>query len=193
MAVTRLTTNGLTGTKYDIASADNYYMEPIATTLLSSAATDITFSNIPQGYKNIQIRGISRSVSDGGDTYNQVDVQINADTGSNYAHHQLFGDGASASAYGVASQVQMRFEAETGSAATASIFGAFIFDILDYSNVYKFKTTRLLGGYDANGSGRLALSSGLWMNTAAITSIKIKPRNGSFAINSRFSLYGIRG
>lgn len=193
MSITKLTTNGLTGNKYDTVSANNYYMEPIATTLVSGSATDITFSNIPQGYKNIQIRGISRSVSDGGDTYNQVDVQMNTDTGSNYAYHQLFGDGAAASAYGVASQTQMRFEAETGSAATASIFGAFVFDILDYSNVYKFKTIRLLGGYDANGSGRLALSSGLWMNTAAITSIKIKPRNGSFTTSTRFSLFGVKG
>lgn len=193
MSITRLTTNGLNGTKYDTVSADNYYMEPIATTLLSGSAADITFSNIPQGYKNLQIRGISRSVTDGGDTYNQIDMQLNADTGSNYAHHQLFGDGATPTAFAATSQVQMRFEAETGSAATASIFGAFIVDFLDYSNVYKFKTIRLLGGYDANGTGRLAFSSGLWMNSAAITSIKIKPRNGSFATNTRFSLYGIKG
>jgi len=58
-----------------------------------------------------------------------------------------------------------------------------------------------LQGFDANGTvgtgslgGTIALSSGLWMNTAAVTSMSISMIDGTaFNTNSRFSLYGIKG
>jgi hypothetical protein len=191
MAVTRLTTNGLTGTKYDIASADNYYMEPIATNLLSSATATVTFSNIPQGYKHLQIRFISRNTVVG----DQLGMQFNSDGGSNYARHELSGFGSSANSYASTSQIQIigiGFEAY--STNTAGIFGAGVIDILDYANTSKYKTVRSFTGYDFNTGGGVGLVSGLWMNAAPITSIAMNQQNsGNFAINSRFSLYGIKG
>ena len=78
--------------------------------------------------------------------------------------------------------------------ATSGMFGAVTIDILDYGNVYKFKTVRNLGGYDMNGTlGSVMLGSSLWMNTAAITSIILAPGIGTnWAINTRFSLYGVK-
>lgn len=191
MAVTRLTTNGLTGTKYDIASADNYYMEPIATNLLSSATATVTFSNIPQGYKHLQIRFISRNTVVG----DQLGMQFNLDGGSNYARHELSGFGSSANSYASTSQIQIigvGFEAYSSNAA--NIFGAGVIDILDYNNTNKYKTVRSFTGYDFNGGGGVGLVSGLWMNTAPITSITMNQQSsGNFAINTRFSLYGIKG
>jgi hypothetical protein len=191
MAVTRLTTNGLTGTKYDIASADNYYMEPIATNLLSSATATVTFSNIPQGYKHLQIRFISRNTVVG----DQLGMQFNLDGGSNYARHELSGFGSSANSYASTSQIQIigvGFEAYSSNAA--DIFGAGVIDILDYNNTNKYKTVRSFTGYDFNGGGGVGLVSGLWMNTAPIASITMNQQSsGNFAINSRFSLYGIKG
>ena len=98
MSITRLTTNGLTGTKYDTVSADNYYMEPIATTLVGvGGVSTVTFSNIPQGYKHLQVRIFSRSTTS---TYQQSGgyVRFNSDTGNNYTRHGLYGDGATAGA-----------------------------------------------------------------------------------------------
>jgi len=194
MSITRLTTNGLTGTKYDTVSADNYYMEPIATTLLASSATNVTFSSIPQGYKNLQIRIIARGDTSG---YNDTSVlmQLNGDTGSNYSFHGLGGDGsASTYAFGSATQTNANIGGVSAAAGLASSFGVLVTDILDYSNVYKFKTVRSLGGADRNGNGTVYLHSGLWQNTAAITSIKIYPGNSTnWVANSRFSLYGIKG
>jgi len=37
------------------------------------------------------------------------------------------------------------------------------------------------------------LYSGLLVNTSAVTSIQFSTLNASFAANSRFSLYGIKG
>jgi len=193
MGITKLTTNGVTGTKYDIASADNYYMEPIATTLLAASATNVTFSSIPQGYKNLQIRIIARGDTSG---YNDTGVlmQLNGDTGSNYSFHGLGGDGSSPYAFGSATQSNMNIGGVSAAAGLASSFGVLVTDILDYSNVYKFKTVRSSGGADRNGNGTVYLHSGLWQNTAAITSIKIYPGNSTnWVANSRFSLYGIRG
>lgn len=184
MAVTRLTTNGLTGTKYDIASADNYYMEPIATTLLGSTATTITFSNIPQGYKHLQIRAIAKA---SGTNFNPK-MQFNGDTSSSYSWHYIYGDGSSTVSGAGATQA---FIYNSIIATNASIYNGFIIDILDYANTNKYKTTRELSGVDRNGGGEIALWSGSWQSTAPITSITFS--NGTFDTNSRFSLYGIKG
>jgi hypothetical protein len=195
MSISRLTTNGLTGTKYDTVSADNYYMEPIATTLLGSSATNITFSNIPSGYKHLQIRYIARS--DYAGYADGIKFQFNADTGSNYSDHTLYGNGTAAGATADVSAAYIRTYQTAAANSVANAFGAGIIDILDYSNVYKYKTSRMLTGFDNNntgGGGEIDFTSGLWMNTASITSIKFMPTNATnFVANSRFSLYGIKG
>jgi len=191
MSITKLTTNGLTGSKYDTVSADNYYMEPIATNLLASATATVTFSNIPQGYKHLQIRGIARGTF--ADTAVLVRIQLNSDTGSNYARHNLTGDGSTTGVAADASQTVGGIGNISAATATASIFGVVVCDILDYANVYKFKTIRSLAGNDRNGAGVVGLFSSLWMNTAAITSVSIFPAANSFDINTRLSLYGIKG
>lgn len=199
MAITRLTTNGLTGTKYDIASADNYYMEPIATTLVGSGGvSSVTFSNIPNTYKHLQVRGIAQTLAN---TFiEDGKIQFNSDTGSNYIRHALMGNGASASSYSTSSTGILVDAMVSGTVSgTASIFAASIIDILDYTNTNKYKTIRVLNGADFNGTpfagngGRITLTSGLWLNTAPITSITIAGNSTNLQQYSRFSLYGIRG
>jgi len=184
MAVTRLTTNGLTGTKYDIASADNYYMEPIATVMGTGSSNTITFSNIPSTYKHLQIRGILV-----GTTSDVVSISYNSDTtATNYYYHRLQGTGAAVNA--ASGNIRRLFDA----AGSGSNYLAFVVDILDYANTNKYKTTRSLSGYDANGSGVIDLESNLWSNTAAISTIALNLTAGVyFSANSRFSLYGIKG
>jgi hypothetical protein len=50
-----------------------------------------------------------------------------------------------------------------------------------------------LTGYDANGSGKVSLYSGLWRSTSAIDSVVLVQNAGNFAQNSQFALYGIKG
>jgi hypothetical protein len=75
--------------------------------------------------------------------------------------------------------------------ATAGAFGADIIDILDPFKTTKNTTTRALVGQSGSFS-RVALESGLWINTAAVTSISLVDVFGNFVQNSRFSLYGMR-
>lgn len=192
MAVTRLTTNGLTGTKYDIASADNYYMEPIATTLVGSGGvSSLTFSNIPNTYKHLQIRNIGREQTSGGGLFNGLFATFNSDTSSSYAQHYIRGSGSAAQAGASTSEAFMGLGGIVQDGNAASIFGAGVIDILDYANTSKYKTVRTLFGYDANGSGYIVFASNLWQSTSPVTSITITPANG-IGQHSRFSLYGIK-
>ena len=77
----------------------------------------------------------------------------------------------------------------------SSAFGPLVFDVLDYADTNKYKTGRSLFGSDGNGSGWIMLSSGNWRNTAAITTIQLRPSAGgnTFVTNSSFALYGIKG
>jgi hypothetical protein len=197
MAVTRLTTNGLTGTKYDIASADNYYMEPIATNLLGSATSSVTFSGIPSTYKHLQLRLLLRGDYSGGNFNGNILLRFNSDSGSNYTRHLLYAqNNSSALAFGAASTSSAYAgAAPNASTGISNTFAGGITDILDYANTSKYKTVRTLQGYDTNGGNqRLSFESSVWMNTAPITSITIISDNAdNWVINSRFSLYGIKG
>jgi len=167
---------------------DNNFMEPIATTSVGSGGTNnVTFLDIPQTYKHLQIRAIGRTTS----TNNNILLTLNGDsTDTNYYHHHLYGTGSAAAA--TASQVR-RILYWPISSDTASAFGAGIIDILDYANINKYKTSRALHGYDTNGGGLMLFTSNLWMNTNAITTVRIEPADGNFVQYSRFSLYGIKG
>ena len=167
--------------------------DSIATVNGNGSATSLTFSSIPSTYKHLQLRWIAR---DGrpvqGDS---LFLQFNADTGSNYVrYHLLYGDGATVSSLSSISTTSVFFGYAPGTSAAASIYGAGVTDILDYSNTNKNKTTRNLLGEDFNGSGDMAFSSGLWMNTSAISSITILTGTGTaFTTASQFALYGIKG
>lgn len=117
-------------------------------------------------------------------------MQFNSDTGSNYSWHVLYGTGASALAAGGGSN---SFMYASNIASATSNFTGGVIDILDYASTSKYKTMRTLGGYDANGSGEIALFSGLWQSTSALTSIKLYPNSsGTYSQYSHFALYGIK-
>ncbi len=168
--------------------------ESIATvTVGSGGSSTITFSSIPSTYTHLQLRAISRKSSAGGG--DGIFIRFNSDSGSNYSLHQIDGDGSTASAYGAGSQTQMNPTATATSSQSANIFGAQIWDILDYANTNKNKTMRLMNGYDNNGSsnaGKIRYGSGLWMNTNAITQIAITGNGDNFAQYSQFALYGVK-
>lgn len=178
---------------------DNNFMEPIATTLVGSGgANQVTFNDIPQTYKHLQIRGIARTTKNA-DGRAAFYLQLNSDNAVNYSSHNLIGDGASVSAGSVTTQPYMLGVSWMlpSATATANAFGGFILDILDYANTSKYKTVRNFIGSDFNSTtplpGRIGLESSSWRNTDAVTSIKFYTDSDNWAQYSRFSLYGIKG
>jgi hypothetical protein len=167
---------------------DNNFMEPIASTLLSASANTVTFNDIPQNYKHLQVRAHSLVVT----TDQILYMTFNSDLAANYASHLVSGNGGGTGTMnGLASQTNMKIFGQTYGLGTTVPTGT-ITDILDYTNVNKHKTILSAGGTDRNGTGEIQLTSGLWRSSLAITSIQVFS-TANFAANSRFSLYGIKG
>ena len=167
--------------------------ESIATVSLSGTQASIEFTSIANTYSHLQVRLIARS-NRAGVVNDSLHLQLNSDTGSNYADHYLIGDGSTASASAETSVTNIGLYRITGAGAGSNTFGVSIIDILDYKNTNKYKTIRALTGDDNNGDGRISLGSGLWQSTSAVTSIKLFPNSGSssFVQYSHAALYGVK-
>ena len=167
--------------------------DALASNTLSVATSSVTFNGIPAGYKHLQLRILGRSSS--ANPSETVRMQLNGRiTANGYTNHLVYSDGASAIADGdnqsVAGFNIHRLPAAT---STASVFGALIIDILDYADTSKFRLLRSIGGYDANGSGRIAFGSGLFNSTDAISSIKLELSTAAnYVADSSFQLYGVK-
>jgi hypothetical protein len=173
-------TAGLFGT--GVAASTNSYESIATVTVGAGGQSTISFTSIPSTYKHLQLRGILNDTGGGG--YNAF-VQLNSDTGANYAWHYLQGNGATAGA-GAATSTTSFIIGKTG---YTNGNGATVVDILDYQNTNKYKTARSLNGIDFNNSsGVLFYSSGLWQNTAAITTISVTNSSGTFGQYSQFAL-----
>jgi hypothetical protein len=171
--------------------------ESISTQTLSSTTGTVTFSSIPSTYKHLQLRMLWRSATSG---YNQTFLlSMNGDTNSsNYVRHFFSGGGTSVSAGANTSGTFSGIRSTNCMSGSdpASEFSPAVIDIVDYTSVNKNKTVRALIGYETNnvGGANIALLSGLWLSTSAITSLSITDYGGTgSASGSTFALYGIKG
>lgn len=204
MAITKVSNSGFKSgmTKYDSFLAGNDAYDPAATWLIqritaTGGETSITFSSIPQTYKHLQLRIISRTST--ADDYSSLYITYNNDGSASYRPHNLTGNGSSAYAGSQASAVGANYisNANMGSGQPANCFAASIIDILDYTNTSKNKTLKAIVGKDANTAStiyRVGLISSAWFSTSAITSIQITASaGGNFVSGSTFALYGMVG
>jgi hypothetical protein len=172
-----------------VAASTNSYESISTVTVGSGGAANASFTSIPATYTHLQVRMLVRNTS----TSNGYNMRMNSDTGNNYARHYLYGTGSAAGAAAVTSTSSMVLADAGISTSTSGVFGGSVCDILDYANTNKYKTIRTLGGFDNNGNGLISMDSGLWQNTAAVTTLTIFPDAGNFAEYSQFALYGIKG
>ena len=163
--------------------------ESIATvTVGAGGLSSITFNSIPSTYTHLQIRANWGFTDTGNNTW--LNTRFNSDSGSNYAYHALRANGTTLSA-STQSASNNRLSLGADDNGDANVWAASVADILDYANTNKYKTTRALAGQDRNGAGAVNFWSGLWMSTAAITSINIYADASTFRQNSVFALYGV--
>ncbi len=175
-----------------VAASTNSYESIATVTVGAGGQSTISFTSIPSTYKHLQIRFIGRSTN--ADTQDNLFINFNSDSGSNYTYHALYGDGSSAGAIAASSQTKAITGRIAAANATSGIFGVGVIDLLDYANTSKYKTMRNLVGIDTNGAGNVWLFSNLWMSTSAVSNIVIAPASGTnFAQYSSFALYGIKG
>jgi hypothetical protein len=159
----------------------------IATTTLGSAQATVTFSSF-SGYTDlILISSTKAATSD-----QNLALQFNGDTGSNYSITNLFGSGTVAGSSRLTSQTNMLLD--NYAYMTTALFKTTITHIQNYSNTTTFKTV-LSRASNASSSPAAGVDGnvGLWRSTAAITSITLRGQQGTsnFATDSTFTLYGI--
>lgn len=155
--------------------ATNTYVA-LETLTITSTTASVTFSSIPQNYTDLRlvVNGALTSLED-------IGIQFNSDTGSNYSYTNIYGNGSAAGSQRQSNMTVMYVGALNGSQSSS------VFDFMNYSNSTTYKTV-LSGSYAA--SWCVFAKVGLWRSTAAINTIKVMPVN-SFTSGTTLTLYGI--
>lgn len=161
--------------------------DSIATTTLGSAASSITFSNIPATYTDLRLVLVGTRETAGNS--NPL-LRFNNIGGTSYSQTILYGDGSSASSARDtnASSINMTFFG-VGVGSTVRMYTADIFSYAGSTN----KTVLVENNEDSNGSGSIGRRVGLWRDTAAITQVSVTlTLSNNFAIGTTATLYGIK-
>ena len=152
---------------------------PIATTTLGSAAASYTFSSIPSTYTDLIVIISGTTVSDAQD----MSMQFNSDTGTNYSNTTLVGNGTTASSSRTTSQSKIYVINDTSNTSPSPIR----INIMNYANTTTYKTV-VARGDDA--THRTQATVGLWRSTAAINAVTLLATS-NFNTGATLTLYGI--
>ena len=149
---------------------------PIASITLGSSASSVTFSSIPQDYRDLIIT-VEGSISSGAQ---EGRFEFNGDTTeANTTSVFMNGDGSSATSF------------------TSNHFTFFYTDksfyivqVMDYSATDKHKSILSRGSRETSFT---RAGAARWANTSAVTSILMRPNNVSvdWASGTKFALWGI--
>lgn len=163
--------------------------ELIATAFGTGSSGTITFTSIPQDYKQLQIRLTAKSDT----TEDIIKITMNGITSGVYIRHSMRATGNGVTSLATTpSQTSISLASIMSASTTAKAFGAGVIDILDYASTTKNTTVRGLYGF-TDSTNRVSVGSGLYNQTTAVSSLTLTAPTGNFTSSSRFSLYGIRG
>ena len=155
-------------------------------TVGSGGSASISFTGIPQTYTDLFIKASVRS--NAAIHSDLIEVAFNGASITGAARRSLYGTG---SATGSETSTDLRIEYNSGANATASAFGSGEMYIPNYTSA-NYKSTSSEGVSETSAATAfIALTSGLWSNTAAITSIALSPNGTLFNEYSTFTLYGV--
>jgi hypothetical protein len=161
--------------------------EPIATTVLSTAAT-VSFTSISQAYTDlIVIASLKYDLA--GTAYGGT-FTVNATGGTSYSETIMYSGGATITNGRNTSDSCFRPTEFAGNGSTPFTFMRL--DFMNYSNTSTNKTVLRQIAFDRNGAGIVERSVGLFRSTSAITSIEFSLFGITYAVGSTFTLYGIK-
>jgi hypothetical protein len=153
---------------------------PLATVTLASAASSVTFSSIPNTYRDLVL--IFTGTRTGN---NNVLVRVNGDSGNNYNYVGASSSGSTSSSSGVLGA--NNFPSTLASLQTNSQLNV-VWQFMDYSATNKHKS--VLTRFSQTGT-EAAMFANRWANTVAINSIQVFTGNENFGSGSTFSIYGV--
>ncbi len=149
---------------------------PLATVTLTTTDSDITFSSIPNTYRDLVL--VVRGTTTAGVA---LYARFNSDsTSANYPRVGMAGYGSTAASFsGTEPGIQ---------AAFLTTANTWILNVMDYSASDKHKTVLSRLNQDTSEVNAIATR---WANTAAITSVQFITASSTFAAGTTFSLYGV--
>jgi hypothetical protein len=151
---------------------------PLATITLGTAATAVTFSSIPQTYKDL-VLVVNKA---GGAALDGTSVlRLNGDAGNNYNAIFAFYSGGHTGGKGGGNAIGFQI-VNTGLS---------IFEIMDYSSTDKHKN--LLIKTTENPAVIVQMRTTRWASTAEVTSLNFVLTTGTYPVGMTFELYGIAG
>lgn len=162
----------------------------LETVRLSSTTLSIVFNNLERyaDFQHLQLRTVTKGAPTNND-FLFAKLNLNGDTGANYNQHLLGGNGSIVSSSSTTYSFLIAGIPQNSN--TSGDFCATTVDILDAFSSDKFTTTRTLTGI-VGSYNRIFYYSGLWRNTAPVSSFTISHETTGFSAGSRFSLYGIK-
>lgn len=164
----------------------------ISRTTTSGSASNVTFSSIPGTFTDLIVEVSGRS-DKSGTTYDDLRMQLNADTGSNYDYNHLQINNTSVSGVAGAASAFFFVGFLTGATAPTNVGCSTQIILPNYAGTtfqknvdYKSQLNQsnaVSGLWQINGSG-------WYRSTSAITSVKVYPATSNFVNGSVVSLWG---
>jgi hypothetical protein len=152
----------------------------LANVTLSTSDSSITFSSIPNTYRDLVI------VVTGSTTANaDLGFRLNSDSGANYSFVYMGGNGSTTLSGSATGQTQVVLDAYFWRSTEISTC---IAHIMDYSATDKHKT--ILSRNNVAGGGTDAFAN-RYASTSAITSVEVRNPAQSFASGTTITMYGI--
>ena len=159
--------------------------EALATTTLGSATNSVlVMSSIPSTYTDLVL--VVSAKGSGGDGDTNLYFSFNGTT-SGYSLTRIIGNGTSATSARTTSRT--KFESDPAWYLRSSMNNVSVINIMNYSNTSVYKT--VLSRHNQTDVA-ITAEVGLWANTAAVSSITVSTAPNNFAIDSTFTLYGIK-
>jgi hypothetical protein len=169
----------------------NTFVKIASVTVGSGGATSIDFTSIPSTYTDLQLFASLRdNTSANGKDYK---VEFNSVTTS-YTYRRLYGDSSAVYSDSASTGQSLTIDSANATASTFANCSIYIPNYAGSTNKSWSANTVSENNATAANSAYLNLYVGLWSNTAAITSISLKPVSGSPTIQqySTATLYGIK-
>jgi hypothetical protein len=163
----------------------------ISSNVLSTTAASVTFSAIPSTYTDLVLSISARSDYAGAN--DQIKLQLNTDTSTNYSMTRLYGDGANAASTANSNQSPTFLGYFSGGGSTSNTFGSTSIYLPSYA-VSQNKPISVHSVMETNATTAfMNVTASLWRNTAAVNQIVMTTLNAAnFVSGSSFYLYGIK-
>jgi len=157
--------------------------EKIATTTLTSAAANITFSSIPATYTDL----VAIYTLKGATTVEDVYMRFNGSSATDYSTTYIYGNGTVSGSARFSTVAQIRLNYVNDMLTTDGFM--LRCNLNNYSNTTTYKNVLFRGDL---ASDAVEAGVGLWRSTAAINSIALTLFTNNFAAGCVATLYGIK-